>query len=73
MDPNAPLLEPESTAVGTPNVPGAPPVHRPWYASPWMLLGLLALFLLIVTWMSRGLHPEDDPRAAHPDSAAVHR
>ena len=61
-----PLQEPESSAVGKANVPGAPPMPKPWYASPWVFLALIALFLVAVVFVTRELRRDAVPAGSAP-------
>ena len=74
MEPPVPQ-EPASTAAVKPNVPGRPPTHRPWYASPWVFAALVLLFLAAVTYVTRELDrpAPGDPSTPVTDTAAVHR
>lgn len=62
MEPPVPQ-EPASTAARKPNVPGKPPMHRPWYASPVVFVGLILLFFAALLYVSRQLGTTREGRA----------
>lgn len=74
MEPPLPQ-EPTSSATEKPNVPGRPPMPKPWYASPAVFVALILLFLAAVVYVSRQLGPAPGEPPLEPavDTAAVAR
>ncbi|MBE2185564.1 MAG: hypothetical protein IAE99_02180 [Rhodothermales bacterium] len=68
--------EPVSSASDKLNVPGRPPMPKPWYASPVVFIALILLFLFAVVFVSRQLGPAPGAPPLEPatdSSAAVAR
>lgn len=65
--------EPTSSALGKPNVPGRPPMPKPWYASPVVFIALIVLFLFAVVYVSRQLGPAagEPPLVPSDDTSAA--